>query len=256
MSETVTLNQPSIKQTHRLPFIDWLRGVSILLMVIYHFCYDLDLFGYIVTTFGKGPWIPFRYVIVIGFLTLVGVSLVIVHQRRVNWKSLNKRTLQLFIACIFVSGSGYFIAANKITIFGILQFILVASWLALPIINKPKLALIVGIAIFIIGHSVTFPVFNSIWLHWIGMAETKRAALDFVPLFPWLGAVFVGVFLGHWFMSEKGRKLGAFTFNNHPNAVLRKINQTIEKMGQNSLVIYLVHQPIMFGVFYAIEYLH
>lgn len=255
MSETISSIQTNVRQSNRLPLIDWLRGISILLMVIYHFCYDLDLFGYIHTAFGKGVWIPFRYVIVIGFLSLVGVSLVIVHQHNVNWKSLKKRSFQLLIACLFVTASGYFIAANKLTLFGILQFILVASWLALPVIKKPVLALVLGICIFILGHSVTFSVFNSIWLHWIGMAETKRPALDFAPLFPWFGAVLVGVYIGHWFMTVRGRKVGSFTLTTHSNILISKVNSGIEKMGQNSLIIYLVHQPIMFGFFYAIEYI-
>jgi len=248
--------EPITIKPSRLPFIDWLRGFFILLMVIYHFCYDLDLFGYIDTAFGRGAWIPFRYVIVIGFLTLVGISLVIVHHKGINWQSVKKRSFQLAIACLFVSGSGYFIAPHKITIFGILQFILVASFLVLPFINKPKLALVLGIAVFAIGHSVTFPLFNSIWLHWIGMGETLRPALDFLPLVPWIGVVLVGIYCGHWFISETGNKVGSFTLSEHKNKLVSKLSRFIETMGQHSLIIYLVHQPILFGIFYALEYVN
>lgn len=237
----------------RLPLIDWLRGLSIILMVIYHFCYDLDFFGYIDTAFGQNWWIPFRYVIVIGFLSLVGVSLVMTHQRAIKWANMNKRSLQLLIACVFVSGSGYFIAAHKITVFGILQFILVASWLALPFINKPILALCLGIGVFILGHTFTHSVFDSVWIHWIGMAENIRPALDYVPLFPWFGVVLIGVFVGHWFRSEKGQVVGKYTLTNHRSAVIAKSNRLIEVMGQHSLIIYLVHQPLMFGIFYLLE---
>ncbi len=246
--------QVTSTKSPRLPFIDWLRGVSILLMVIYHLCYDLDLFGYIDTAFGRGLWIPFRYIIVIGFLTLVGVSLVIAHHHNINWSNVKKRSFQLLIASLFVSGSGYFIAAHKITVFGILQFILVASFLALPIVQKPKLALIFGVFIFIIGHSVTASLFNSYWFNWIGMAEVQRPALDYVPLFPWLGVVLIGVYIGHWFISVKGRKVGEYTLSGNSNFLISKTHHFIEVIGQHSLVIYLVHQPIMFGGFYALDY--
>jgi len=247
--------QMSSIKSPRMPFIDWLRGLSILLMVIYHFSYDLDLFGYIDTAFGKGLWIPFRYIIVIGFLTLVGVSLVIVHHEQINWKSVNKRSVQLLIAGLLVSASGYFVAAHKITVFGILQLILVSSLLVLPVIKKPVAALVLGICVFVIGHTYTSSVFNNVWLHWLGMAEIIRPALDYVPIFPWLGIVSIGVYVGHWFISDKGRKVGAFTLSQHSNLIIRKTHQFIEIMGQHSLVIYLVHQPIMFGAFYALEQL-
>lgn len=247
--------QISSNKSHRLPFIDWLRGVSILLMVIYHLCYDLDLFGYIDTAFGRGLWIPFRYVIVIGFLSLVGVSLVIAHYNKINWPNFKKRTIQLFVASVFVSGSGYFIAANKITVFGILQFILIASFLALALVRQPRLALVLGIIIFIIGHSVTSSMFNSFWLNWIGMAEVQRPALDYVPLFPWLGVVLIGVYVGHWFLSGNGRKLGAYTLTGHSNSLISKTHHFIEVIGQHSLVIYLVHQPMLFGAFYVLDFI-
>ncbi len=239
---------------NRYAFIDWLRGFSILLMVIYHFCYDLDLFGYIDTAFGKNYWIPFRYVIVIGFLSLVGVSLVLVHAEKIKWHSVKKRSLQLLLACVAVSVSSYFVDARQLTIFGILQLILVSSWLALPFLKYYRLAFVTGLAVFVLGHIVKTPVFEPLWLHWIGMVEYKRPALDYVPLFPWFGMVLMGITLGHWFFnSEKGRKVAQLQVGKIKG--LKKFSWLLEKAGQHSLVIYLVHQPLMFSIFYAIELL-
>ena len=245
---SITSNTPHT----RFAFLDWLRGFSILLMVIYHFCYDLDFFGYIDTAFGKNYWIPFRYVIVIGFLSLVGVSLVLVHGQGIRWKSMKKRTFQMALACIAVTGSSYFVDQNKLTVFGILQFILLASWLALPFLKYYRTAFVVGSLVFVLGHLVKTPSLDPIWFHWLGMVETKRPALDYVPLFPWFGIVLIGVTLGHWLINtEQGKKVALFEVGKIKG--LGVVSKWMELSGQHSLIIYLVHQPLMFGIFYAIE---
>ncbi len=236
----------------RYPFIDWLRGFAIFLMVIYHFCYDLDLFGYIDTAFGKGYWVPFRYIIVISFLSLVGVSLVLVHSQSINWRSMKRRSFQLFLASLAVTVSSYFVDPKQLTLFGILQFILVASWFALPFLRYYRLSLIVGVLVFILGHRIETSMLEPIWLHWIGMVETERQALDYVPIFPWFGIVLIGITLGHWFFnSNRGKALASFEAGKLPG--LKQFSWLMEKSGQHSLVIYLVHQPLMFGIFYAIR---
>lgn len=238
----------------RFPFIDWLRGFAIFLMVIYHFCYDLDMFGYIDTAFGHGYWVPFRYIIVIGFLSLVGVSLVIVHGKSIRWSSLKKRTFQLALASLAVSISSYFIAPQKVTIFGILQFILVASWFVLPLLKRPQVSFVLGVSIFTLGHVIQSRVFESNWIHWLGMVVEKRPALDYVPIFPWLGVVLIGISLAHFFLyTSIGQKIASLDLTRLTG--VGKFNLMLEKMGQHSLVIYLVHQPIMFAGFYFIELL-
>jgi uncharacterized membrane protein len=237
----------------RLPLIDLTRGCAILLMVIYHFCYDLYYFGYLDTAFGKGYWIPFRYVIVISFLILVGVSLVLVHQQSIKWPNMIKRSGQLLAASVAVTASSYFIAPDKMTLFGILHFILVASWLTLPLLDFPKLSLLLGLAIFTAGHVFSFSWLNPTVWHWIGMVETKRLALDYVPIFPWLGVVLAGVYVGHLLQrNTKIRKFAEMKVGSD-SGLLRLIGSGLEWSGKHSLVIYLVHQPLMFGAFLALN---
>ena len=241
-----------MSHTHsRLPFIDWLRGFAIALMVIYHFCYDLYFFKFWDIAFGKGLWIPFRYVIVVSFLALVGVSLVLVHSKGMRWNNMLKRSGQLALASAFVTASSYFVAPEKLTIFGILHFILVASWMAIPFLSRPLLALVAGILVFIVGHTVKGDVFSSIWLHWLGMMPEYRPALDYVPVFPWFGMVLIGVYLGHQIMERRFvNRISAVELTEYDKTGLSSL---LQWAGKHSLVIYLAHQPILFGGFYLFK---
>jgi uncharacterized membrane protein len=242
----------------RYPVIDSLRGIAILLMVIYHLCYDLDMFGYIDTRFGVGYWVPFRYVIVILFLGLVGVSLQIAHGTSIKWHSLKKRSMQLLVASTAVSASAYFIAAHKVTIFGILQLILVSSWLALPFLNRAKLTLVCGGIIFFVGHIWHHTLFDHIALHWIGLMENIRPALDYAPIFPWFGVVLMGISAGVLLQKHQGvanafakpliRKTSGSAF-----VFLKRFDDALQYAGKHSLLIYLLHQPIMFGALMVIS---
>lgn len=238
----------------RYPLLDWLRGVAILLMVIYHFCYDLFFFGYLDTAFGKGGWVPFRYVIVLLFLSLVGIVTYLVHRDGIRLNSVKKRTLQLFIACMIVTASSYFVAPTKMTLFGILQLILLSSLLGLLFIRTPVIALVIGTLVFVAGHAFQFQTLDSIWLHWLGMVENKRPALDYVPVFPWFGVVLIGVFIGSLMVKHPSlTAIVSLDLCEKGSKPVRHFHRLLTLSGQHSLVIYLLHQPLMFGGFYLIK---
>ena len=59
----------------RIGAIDGLRGLALCLMIVYHFSFDLNWFGFIRADFDHDPfWLGFRGVIVSAFMLLVGQS--------------------------------------------------------------------------------------------------------------------------------------------------------------------------------------
>ena len=222
----------------RFAAIDGLRGFAIGLMLVYHFVFDLTWFRVIGADFNNDPfWLGFRAVIVTLFIALVGVSLVLARHAssRAFW-----RRIALIAACAaLVSVASYVTFPQTFITFGILHCIAVSSVLARPLIDFPRAALFVGIAIIAVGNTVHLPLFDTPWLNWLGMMTHKPATEDYVPLFPWLGVVLVGIAAGHWLLSPGRRAIVAMG-----SVVPRWLTWT----GRHSLVIYMLHQPVLVGI--------
>ena len=222
---------------NRLHYLDVVRGFAIILMVIYHFSFDLDNFNYIQIDMDHSLfWKSFRAVIVTLFLTTMGISLALTHQKSICWPCMKKRSLFLGGASILVSVGSYLQFPESWIYFGILHFILFASWLGLLFVGKPWLSLISAIVI-LVGY-----VFG--WLHTRGLFELVHDPLhlpvryteDMVNIFPWFAPVLIGIFI-----VAKGWHL-------YPHLTPSWLSQKVAFMGRHSLIIYLIHQPILFGL--------
>ncbi|KIM02454.1 MAG: hypothetical protein KU29_14315 [Sulfurovum sp. FS06-10] len=232
---------------NRLIGIDVFRGWAILLMLIFHFSFDLQNFHYVDLHIRTDVvWFSFRYVIVTMFLLTVGMSLKLVHHHGINWASLKKRTLLLGGASLLVTIGSYTQFPDTWIYFGILHFVLFASFVALPFLNHPRVALVVAIII-LIGSFYH-------WLHteWLFNLLVTPLHLptdhtqDIVRFFPWFAVVLMGISVVgfNWHQKIFNRP-----FFNLPN----QHNQLFSFLGRHSLLIYLVHQPILFGFFLLLE---
>ena len=225
----------------RIITIDILRALAIVLMVIFHFLYDLKFFGYVEwdTPDGSG-WREYRYVILTLFFVCVGFGIGVVHQQKILYSAFFKRFGLVIGAAALVTASSLIMVPNNWIFFGVLHFIAVASLLALPFARFPKIALLVGIAFIV--------VFNLNWVSSTWPFTPVRHLLpaytnDYVGIFPWVGMVLIGVWMAHlnWIKSDPLGWVGP--------------NKYVSFMSKHSLVIYLVHQPIFFAIFGLIDFL-
>lgn len=121
--------------------IDTLRGVAIVMMVIYHLMFDLNYFGVTDAVFTNPFWFYFQRVTASLFIVLVGVSLTLSvgqsrRQRvpeRVIFKRLVGRGLRIFTWGLLVTLVTAFVFGPQLAVkFGILHFIGVATILVWP----------------------------------------------------------------------------------------------------------------------------
>nr|WP_322786660.1 heparan-alpha-glucosaminide N-acetyltransferase domain-containing protein [Paraglaciecola psychrophila] len=78
--------------------IDLLRGLAIVLMVIFHFSYDLTVFGWADFSTSKDiEWRIFRTIIVSSFLLAVGMSSYLAYRKSINKKNWLRRWLNFLL---------------------------------------------------------------------------------------------------------------------------------------------------------------
>lgn len=272
MTTTTATVQKAAQPRARVRFweIDALRGVAIITMIVYHLMWDLWYWGVLPNVvLWEGFWKYWQRFTCGAFLTLVGVSMTIVYRRersklgpkarlypRFFWRGLKIFGLGMLITiAVTAAGVGY-------VDFGILHLIGLATMVSYPLLRFKWLNLGLWAVFSIVGKWLETmhwdgafnpylgtllgrPVFvDGRWLAPLGITPTSYPAVDYFPIFPWLGVVFLGIFLGNLLYAENRRNFslpdwGAF----FPFSAL-------EFLGRRSLLIYMIHQPILLALLY------
>ena len=248
---TATLFKTTKSASSRLWEIDALRGFAIVEMVFYHFMWDLRYFGLIDANMVQGPWQWFARSIATLFIFIVGVSLTLSYnltsqktgQTYLFWKFF-WRGAKIFGLGLIITVATYFFIGRGFVIFGILHLIGVSIILAYPFLKLNRwISLVAGILIIIAGIYVDGLRSNDPWLVWLGIKQSGSYMVDYYPLLPWFGICLIGVFTGYT-LYPQGRR--AFPLPDWSNvAPIRGLMF----LGRHSLLIYMVHQPILIGLF-------
>jgi uncharacterized membrane protein len=225
----------------RVAALDALRGLAILAMVAYHFCFDLQYFAVTKWDFYRDPlWLNARTVILSSFLLIAGVSLVLANRGgkpRANFW----RHVTLIGACaIAVSVASYALFPASWIWFGVLHAIAVSLIVARPLVGRPAVAFAVGVGVIAAGNLFADRAFDGRALGWLGFMTAKPHTEDYVPLFPWAGVLLIGVAAGHALVRANFR----------PIALAAEWPRWMAWLGRHSLATYMVHQPILIGLLY------
>ena len=234
----------------RYSLIDAIRGLAVIQMIAYHLCYDIfEVFavseGWYLTA-GAKIWERF---ICCTFILISGVSM--------NFsKHPVRRGLILNLCGFAITAVTVFVMPGQAIWFGILNLLGCAMLFTAAL--KPffeKLSPIAGMG----GSLLLFAVFYGLprrftgffnlrlitlpdalyqfkWLSFTGLKSADFSSSDYFPLLPWVFLFFAGFFL--WKTLEKYRATEIF----RPNIPV------LGFVGRHSLPIYLLHQPILYGI--------
>ena len=224
--------------------IDLLRGIAILMMVLFHTLYDLSFFRICPVDVYSGFWRYFAFATASLFLLIVGISLTISRARlpaqvsayRVTLKFV-KRGAGIFLLGILVTLCTWLYLKEGFIVFGILHLIGVSVMLSPFFFRFKKRNILLGFFCIVIG-TIVATIDGPIWLLPLGIHPATFWSVDYEPLFPWLGCVLIGMGLGEYLYPDGKRR---FTLLQVPAI----IEQSLVFLGQHSLVIYLVHQPVI-----------
>ena len=232
----MTLAAPS----PRLIPLDLARTLAIICMVAFHFTFDLALFGYIASdTMGRPFWYYFARMIAGSFLFLAGVSLWLAHGRGIRWPAFWTRFARIAGAALLVSIASIWLVPGGTILFGILHAIAAASLLCLIALRLPwPVTLALAALILAAAWGPRLAAFDPLWLVWTGLAESRPMMGDYVPLIPWAAPALAGLALA------KAVRLDLWR-----GTTPTRLTRALSLPGRHSLVIYLIHQPILFGLF-------
>ena len=226
--------------------VDIARGVAIVAMVAYHLCWDLSYFRFIAADVGYDPaWVVIARSILAVFLFLVGVGLVLGHGDGIRWRSFWRRWIFVVAGALAITVATYFAFPQSFVYFGVLHAIALFSLMGLAFVRSPIwLAIAVAAIVIALPFLYADPLFNEKAWSWLGFWQVPPPANDLVPVFPWFGAVLLGIIAARLVLaSSLATRLAAI-------APTGRLPRLLGFLGRWSLLIYLLHQPILLGLVY------
>ena len=222
----------------RIDLLDAWRSLAVVCMVIYHFLYDLMLFGLMSPETMFSPGLnAFQKFICCSFILLSGMS------SRFSRNNIRRGLITLGAGFLVIAGS--FVAGVPI-LFGILQFLGCAMLLyglignrfeQLPTVLQPVLCIVLYIATDIWTSRVMVSV---PWLYPLGFLYPGFSSSDFFPILPWIFLFLLGAWLGG-VLPSPGTEGSA-------SRLYTKLPAWTTWIGRHSLLVYLLHQPILYGL--------
>ena len=225
----------------RIGLIDALRGVALVAMAIYHFCWDLEFFHYLEPgTASQGFLKLFARSIASSFLFLAGLSLVLAHGRAIRWPGFWRRFAMVAGAAAAITVATRVFTPAEFIHFGILHAIAAFSLIGLAFLRLPAaVTLAAAAAALALPFAYRSGFFDHPALWWTGLMPVPPRSNDYVPLFPWIAAFLAGLGFGRialdsGFIERLRGRVSADT----PLAIA----------GRHSLLVYLVHQPVLIAL--------
>jgi uncharacterized membrane protein len=143
----------------------------------------------------------------------------------------------------------YLAIGRGFVIFGILHLIGFTIVVAYPFLPRRRrfTALGAGLVAIAVGMLIRDRVSTSPWLIPLGINQLRRPMLDWYPILPWGGVPLLGIWAGHALYPQGERRFSLPDLSGAP--VIRQL----ASLGRVSLLFYLVHQPVLLGVLFALD---
>lgn len=235
--------------------IDILKGIAVICMVVFHFFYFPNKYGFKEIEYDTPLLKIIAKIAQFIFIGSVGINLTFSKDRLKDnngeyvKKSL-KRICKISFLAMLMSVFTYFIFGDEFVKFGILHFIAFASFVLFYFVDDLKIIYTLLVLSILCYYLIkTSPsVFSEVpeKIAFVsGFFNLKYRSIDHFPIFPWIIVVLVGVLIGHYIKKNKPEL---------PKAIKENfVVSSVGKIGGKSLEIYSVHWIVLY-VIYCIIY--
>lgn len=238
----------------RYNFIDVIRAAAIISMIAYHLCYDIFI------VFGVDP-VFYRKPLVVLWENSISFTFIIVSGMSLHFsRHPYKRGIIVNLCGFAVTVVSVLLIPSEQIWFGVLNLIgcgMMITYALRDLFDKvpPAAGMAVSMTLFALTYGVPLRYIGFFSIPFTGLPESlygfKYTAFlgfpssgffsaDYFPLIPWLFLYFFGWFL--WRLIEESGKDGLF----------RRDVPALSFVGRHSLLIYLIHQPVLYGVCAAV----
>ena len=223
----------------RFDVLDAWRTLAIVLMVAYHFLYDLYIFGVIsADQLFSAPLNVLERFICCSFILLAGAS------ARFSRNNLRHGLVVLGAGLVVEIGAA---AAGQTIRFGVLMLLgssmVLWHFLGKGLQKLPGWSVAAGSGVLFFAArwwtgrtAVSVP-----WLYPLGFISPGFYSADYFPLLPWFFLFLTGTALGGWCLAHRENRL-----------LTVSLPGVLTWPGRHSLIIYVLHQPVLYGISYLI----
>ena len=238
--------------TTRYALLDEIRGLDLVSMMLYHGLWDVVfLFGVPLAWYTERPGHWWQQSICWVFILLSGFCLPLGHHPY-------KRGAVVFGAGALVTAVTVLFMPADLVLFGVLTFL--GSAMVLTALSEQLLCRIpagLGAVVSFVLFALTYPgqlgywglggvklmlprfLYANLFTAYLGFFPEGFYSTDYFPLLPWLFLFWVGYYL-HFLVGKSRTEM-----------LHRSVCPPLGWLGRHSLVVYLLHQPVLFGVLSA-----
>ena len=229
--------------------LDSIRGLALLNMIIYHALWDLVyIFEYNIPLFKSNAAFIWQQVICQTFIFISGFCYSF-------GKHKFKRGLTVFLCGIIISAATFIVMPENLVLFGVLTLLGSCMLFFIPFEKYiEKVNSILGTTISVILFIITFNInygnigfakitfielpkrwYCNLFTAYIGLPSDNFTSSDYFSIFPWLFLFSAGIFANKYFKENDLLK-----YLTKPHI------KPLEWFGRHSLLIYIVHQPLIY----------
>lgn len=240
-----------MKKTRYLE-IDTMRGIAIIGMIFFHILVAMNILNKASFNLDTPGWYIFSKFFASTFIFLVGTSLTLSYAKikdkpiMQTYKKYLLRGLGLFGLGIGMTVITYLGLEKGVIVFGILHLIGLSIILGMLMVRYNFLNLVLGSLMILAGAILNYMTFSFSYLVWLGFVPQNFYTLDYFPILPWFGVVLLGIAFGNQAYTNGVRQFKL------PDYSENKLITVLCFLGRHSLLIYVLHLPIIAGLVYLL----